>query len=297
MTSKELTSIEITAAGSPQTLMGGDVCSEKEDENAKSRARPMTGRRVENVRSLLRGLEVLRHVNAMGSARPGEIAKALNIPRPTIYRLLETLEEAGYITFSASSNIVRVTRLAASLGDGTAMASELSRLAAPLMAEAAARLVWPLDLTVYDNAAMVIQETTHGRSPLSIDRAMIGYRLPVLRSSAGRAYLAFCPNNERQLILEHLRRLGDPADLFFLENHWPNKMIAETLDRGFAIRDAGEFRAQTASLALPIIAGGAVHGCISLIWIRSAMSTVQAAEMAAEPLSILADKIGEQLLK
>ncbi|MGV8989498.1 MAG: hypothetical protein ACOH2H_25075 [Cypionkella sp.] len=132
------------------------------------------------------------------------------------HRLLETLEEAGYVVSSGSASLVRVTRLAESLGDGSAPTSELCQAAVPLFAEYGARLVWPLDLTVYDNAAMVIQETTHGRSPLSIDRAIIGYRLPVLRTSAGRAYLAFCSAEERALILDHLRRLGDPADQPFL---------------------------------------------------------------------------------
>lgn len=253
------------------------------------------GQGSDGVRALLRGLEILRHVNALGAARPGEIARALNIPRPTVYRLLQTLEEAGYVAFSASSNLVRVTRLAASLGEGTAMDSELCRVAAPLLAEYAARLVWPLDLTVYDNAAMVIQETTHGRSPLSIDRAMIGYRLPVLRTSAGRAYLAFCPEAERALIVDHLRRLGDPADMFFLEGSWLDRMVAETRARGYALRDAGEFRAQTASLAVPVRAGGAVLGCVSLIWIRTALKTAKAVETAAEPLAELANRIAAAL--
>lgn len=251
--------------------------------------------RNEGVRSLLRGLAILRHVNAAGSAKPGEIAKALSIPRSSVYRLLQTLEEAGYVAFSGSSSLVRVTRLAASLGDSSAMRPELCRVAAPLLAEYAARLLWPLDLSVYDNAAMVIQETTHGRSPLSIDRAMTGYRMPMLRTSAGRAYLAFTGEAERDLILDHLRRLGDPADAFFLQESWLTRMIAQTRERGFAIRDAGEFRMQTASLAAPVIVEGTVRACVSLIWIRSAMKTSKAIESAAAPLIELAARIAAAL--
>jgi IclR family mhp operon transcriptional activator len=245
-----------------------------------------------SVRALTRGLAILRHVNAMGEARPGEIARALNIPRPTVYRLLETLEEAGYVAFSASSNLVRVTRLAAALGDGYALRSELCQAAAPLFAEYGARLVWPIDLSVYENTAMVILETTHGRSPLSIDRAMIGYRLPMLRTSAGRAYLSFCGEEERTLILDHLQRLGDTADLPFLDPLWFNRMADETRAHGFAIRDAGEFRPQTASIAAPVQSGGMMIGCISMIWIRSAMDTSKAIGSHAKPLCELAAKIG-----
>lgn len=247
--------------------------------------------RPESVRALTRGLAILRHVNATGEARPAAIATALGIPRPTVYRLLETLEEAGYVTFSASARLVRVTRLAAALGDGYAPTSTLCQIAAPILAEVGARIVWPMDLTVYSNAAMVIQETTHGRSPLSIDRAMIGSRLPMLRTSAGRAYLAFCPEEERRLILDHLHRLGDPADGPFLAPERLGPTLDATRARGTALRDGGEFRAQTASLAVPIRAANGVAGCLSMIWIRSALGTSEALAQYGPVLIRAAERI------
>jgi IclR family transcriptional regulator, mhp operon transcriptional activator len=247
------------------------------------------------VRSLARGLAVLHYVNKMGEVRPGEIAKAINIPRPTVYRLLETLEELGYVAFSATSSYVRVTRFAAALGDGHALTTEICAAAGPLFAEYSNRLVWPLDLTVYNNAAMIIQETTHGRSPLSIDRGMTGVRLPVLRTSAGRAYLSFCPDQERELILDHIRRLDVPEDQPFLEERWLDRLIAETRARGIAVRDAGEFRPQTASIAAPILLDGDLLGCVSLIWIRSAMDTARALEEFSSPLLEIAGKMERAL--
>jgi len=248
-----------------------------------------------SVRALARGLAILRQVNKVGEARPGEIAKALNIPRPTVYRLLETLEELGYVALSATSNYVRVTRFAAALGDGYALTSEISQAAGPIFASYSKQLVWPLDLTIYHNAAMVIQETTHGRSPLSIDRGMTGYRLPVLRTSAGRAYISFCPEQERSLIIEHIRRIGQSDDLPFLEARWLSHLIEETRSRGIAVRDSGEFRQETASIAVPIMADGIVLGCVSLIWIRSAMSTRRALDDFGEPLLEIAGKIAKAL--
>ncbi|MGR3378916.1 DNA-binding transcriptional regulator [Salipiger abyssi] len=247
------------------------------------------------VRSLARGLAILRHVNRMGEVRPGDIAKATGLPRPTVYRLLETLEELGYVVFSATSGYVRVTRLAAALGDGHAVTSEICQITGPLFAEYAGRVVWPLDLTVYNNAAMIIQETTHNRSPLSIDRGMTGYKLPILRTSAGRAYLSFCPDQERQIILDHIRRLADPEDGPFLEPRWLDRLISETRARGIAVRDAGEFRARTASLAVPIRSEGELLGCISLIWIRSAMNTSKALEEFGDTLQEIAARIAGSL--
>lgn len=247
------------------------------------------------MRALARGLAVLAYVNKRGEARPGDVARALGLPRPTVYRLLETLEELGYVAFSATANHVRVTRLAAALGDGHALTSEIMQAAGPIFGEYAKRVVWPLDLTVYNDAAMVVQETTHGRSPLSIDRGMTGYRLPLMRTSAGRAYLAFCPEAERCLILDHLRRLADPADAPFLDPRWLGRMIEETRARGLAVRDGGEFRAETASIAAPILADGAVLGCVSLIWIRSAMTSRRALDDYGAPLREIASRIAGAL--
>jgi IclR family mhp operon transcriptional activator len=243
------------------------------------------------VRSLARGLAILRHINQMGEARPGEIAKALDLPRPTVYRLLETLEQQGYVAFSATANHVRITRLAASLGDGYALSSQIAQAAGPIFADFATKLVWPLDLTVYKNAAMVIQETTHARSPLSIDRGMTGYRLPVLRTAPGRAYLAFCPDEERQLIVDHIRQLDLPEDRPFLQDAWLAHQIAQTRARGVGLRDSGEFREHTASIAAPILAGRQVLGCVSVIYIRSAMSTRKALDDLTAPLQQAAARI------
>jgi IclR family mhp operon transcriptional activator len=70
------------------------------------------------VRAFKRGLDVLQEVNRSGGIRAGDVARALDLPRPTVYRLLETLEELGYVARSASDERFRVTRLALSLGDG-----------------------------------------------------------------------------------------------------------------------------------------------------------------------------------
>jgi IclR family mhp operon transcriptional activator len=119
---------------------------------------------------------------------------------------------------------------------------------------------------------MVIQETTHSRSPLSIDRGMIGKRLPMLRTSAGRAYLSACASRERDLILDHLRRIDEADDRPFLEPRRLSRMLRETSLRGYAIRDQGEFNPKTASIAVPVTRDDLVFGCISIIWIRSALA-------------------------
>jgi IclR family mhp operon transcriptional activator len=249
-------------------------------------------RKPDAVRSIQRGLDVLREVNRSGGIRASELAQRLELARPTVYRLLETLEELGYVARSASDDRFRVTRKASSLGDGYDPRVVISEAAAPAILELSQRLVWPVDLMTYEDGAMVVQETTHARSPLSIDRGMIGSRLPMLRTAAGRAYLAFCPAAERDIILKQINRAGDPDDRSYLTADYLERMLAETRKRGFASRTDGEYNPRTSSLAVAIVRDDQVLGCISIIWIRSALDVQEAVSQFARPMMETAAQLG-----
>lgn len=249
-------------------------------------------KRTDGVRSIQRGLDVLSEVNRSGGIRASELAQRLGLARPTVYRLLETLEELGYVRRSGSDDRFRVTRKASSLGDGYDPGLIISEAAAPVIGELCKRLVWPIDLTIYENAAMVIQETTHAQSPLSIDRGMIGRRLPMLRTSAGRAYLAFCPAAEREMIVKHVARIDEPDDRPYLEGSHLERLLAETRARGFGLRAEGEYNDKTSSIAVPVIRSTDVLGCISIIWIRSALDPAEAIDRFAAPLMDAAVQLG-----
>ena len=62
------------------------------------------------IRSLARGISVLQHLSAVKAATAAEIAKNAGLPRPTVYRILETLVEEGLIYQSrSSSSVYRLT--------------------------------------------------------------------------------------------------------------------------------------------------------------------------------------------
>lgn len=249
-------------------------------------------KRTDGVRSIQRGLEVLSEVNRSGGIRASELAQRLDLARPTVYRLLETLEELGYVRRSGSDDRFRVTRKASSLGDGYDPGLIVSEAAMPVIGDLSKKLVWPVDLSIYENAAMVVQETTHAQSPLSIDRGMIGSPLPMLRTSAGRAYLAFCPVAEREIIVKHLARIDDPDDRPFLDRQYLERMLAETRSRGFGVRTEGEYNSKTSSIAVPIVKSSEVLGCISIIWIRTALEPAEAMQQFATPMMKAAAQLG-----
>ena len=249
----------------------------------------------DSVRALVRGLEILQYLNSRGSARPAEVATALGIPRPTVYRLLQTMEEAGYVLFSASDSRARVSPLASGLSDNSSARSSLCRIASPKLVQFTDEHSWPLDLSVYSDLRMIVEETTHWRSPVSIDRNMAGASLPMLRTSAGRAYLAFCDDKERDIILGLLSKEAHPDDLPFLETSWAQTRLKQFRDQGYATRGPQTLRAETSSLAVPVKFQGRMVGCLSLIWISSAHSIAEASARYQAPLNQLSQEIVNEL--
>ena len=66
-------------------------------------------------------------------------------------------------------------------------------------------LVWPAALMTFERGACWCARPRTS-SAISIDHGMVGRWLPMLRTAAGRCYLACCPAEERRAILELLAR-------------------------------------------------------------------------------------------
>jgi IclR family mhp operon transcriptional activator len=225
-----------------------------------------------------------------------EIAFALGLPRPTVYRLLNTLEDEGYVLYSGTDSRVRLSPLAAALGDSSSTRSRLCQIAAPILTKFTDAHAWPVDLSTYEDAHMVIQESTHSRSPLSVDPGMVGYSLPMLRSSSGRAYLSVCQDREREIIIDLLRAENIAEDLPFLQKSWLDQNLTTYFKQGFATRGPRSFRPKTSSLAVPIIVDERVIGCLSIIWVTKAMKLERAIERYAVALQKIAIEISAEVI-
>jgi DNA-binding IclR family transcriptional regulator len=98
------------------------------------------------------------------------------------------------------------------------------------------------------------------------------------RDSVGRAYLAFCPENERQKILALLRKSDKPENRLARETRRVDRILAETRANGFGTRDpsfiGGAYGRQTPDglngMAVPLLDRGRVHGVINIVWAKAA---------------------------
>lgn len=235
-----------------------------------------------SVRSLERGLALLVAMNRRKLPSVVELARDTRLPRPTVYRLLETLSRAGFVTRSRPLDRYCLSRQVRTLSDGFAEDDWIADVAAPLMKEFTRQAVWPVALLSFDEGRMLVRETTHEASSLSIDHGMVGRRLPMLRTAAGRCYLAFSPDKERRTILEMLSRSKAPENRGARETQRLTRLLDAIRARGYAVQDR-EINPKASGIAVPICVGPRVLGCMSLIWISSAL-TIEGAETRLLPL-------------
>ena len=242
------------------------------------------------VRSLERGLELLVAMNRRKLPSVVELARDTRLPRPTIYRLLATLDRAGFVARSSPADRFCLTPKVRSLSDGFLEDDWIAEIAAPFMAKFTRDLVWPAALMTFDQGRMLVRETTHEASVLSIDHGMVGRSLPMLRTAAGRCYLAFCSASERRAILEMLARSPSLEDKGARERDRVGALLDAIRTKGFAVQDR-EINPKAAGMAIPIRAGSRILGCLSLIWISSALTIAQAERQLLPPLRSMAQRI------
>src|SRR4029077_11879440 len=126
---------------------------------------------------------------------------------------------------------------------------------------------------------MEIAETSQTRSPFLIAISGIGYRVNWLLSGVGRAYLAFCPDKEREAILQRIVNSDKPEDRLARDRKRLDKILTETRQRVYGARATtfgGELYGAPpkddglAAIALPLLDRARVHGSINILWIRTA---------------------------
>jgi IclR family mhp operon transcriptional activator len=246
------------------------------------------------VRGFARGLATLEALNRRGAATALELARDTGIPRPTIYRLLQTLLEEGYVARSPSDDRFKPRLKVRGLSDGFEDEQWISAVAAPAMQALTRRLHWPCDLMTLEGTHLVIRETTHRIAPYSIDRNMAGREIPLLESSAGLAYLAALPEDEaRELIGLATAGLADGARAALAAG----RAVASARRRGHGLRQGGARWPHTGSVALPIRHQGRVLGGLSVIWMARVVGQEDGVARCLEPLTQTVREIEERLAR
>jgi IclR family mhp operon transcriptional activator len=241
-----------------------------------------------------RVLLLIKTLNRHGACSVVELQESTSMSRPAIYRLLGVLSRLNYVSRVPGQAKFQLTTAIHELCDRVTDNERLVEVATPLLVELQKEIIWPSSLSIFNNGKMVIRATTKGQSPLVFDRGHIGMRLPILETAQGRAYLAFCPKQERRTVLNLLKWSDDPADQLMKTARIVTKMLNDTEKRGYGVRK-GRYPENTSSIAVPVLVAGKAVASVSISFLSSALSLEQAANRFLTKLRRVASEIGGKM--
>ena len=257
---------------------------------------PATTRQYKEVRGLTRGLDVLKALNRLpgGIGSTTELARACAMDRTTTKRLLETLRTNGLVRQGERDGQYYLTFEVRRLSEGFEDEAWVSQVATPAMHASVRELVWPCDLATAEAGFMVVRESTHRWSALSQHRAMIGEKLPLLVTAAGRAYLSACDDVEREGLIELLSRRDDRWGELARDAKYVSRVVADTRRRGYAYNDGEWIReADFAAIAVAVHSGERLLAALNMIFPKSAVSKRDLEGRFVPALQRLARSIGK----
>lgn len=165
--------------------------------------------------SLRKGLDVLACFARRESWTLAELAGALDLSKPTIFRILHTLEDARFLTKTQDARYTAGPRLHASLPRG----EHLSWQSLPHLQDLAETTGESVHVGILHGAEAVCVQAVEGTRLVRM-RAFAGKRTPAHASALGKVLLAHIPPSElNTLFAGHVlarftrRTLTDPATL------------------------------------------------------------------------------------
>jgi IclR family mhp operon transcriptional activator len=265
---------------------------------------PMLDYKVKTIRALERGLQVLEYLYSQGGATLAEMHEATGLPRATLMRILMTLKESELVwqrmadgAFLPGYHLERIVVK-------PDVAKRLSEISAPFLLELCDKTMWPSVVAVPGTGCMEVVETNVSEAYFDeIRLGPVGYKINYLRAASGRAFLAFCSEQERESILEILRRNNRPSHVMAHDHKAINKMVKESQQLGYALRvpDFGgdydkpksEIDDGRHSMAVPIrVARIGTIGSLNITWKNNVVGLEDGIQRYLKDLKKAAKKIG-----
>ncbi len=202
------------------------------------------------VPALERGLRLLQEFGR-GNATLGapELARRLQLPRATIFRMLNTLEAMGFLQRAEGSNDYRLGLSVLRLGFEFLSSMDLTELGQPVIARLCGEIRYPCNIVVRDGRSIVYVAKVTPPTPLT-SSVRVGTRLPAHATALGRVLLA-------DLSLSELRTLYPEEHL---EAHTPKtprtvldlfNLVEADRERGHVFSE-GFYESSICTIAAPV---------------------------------------------
>lgn len=257
---------------------------------------------VKSITALRRGIEVLEAVRAGDGLTLHAVHQSTGLPKASLLRILKTLEEGKLVQRRIADGAYLPCAAEPLLGARSQWHIRLVEIAAPSLRTLHAQLPWPSDIAVRDGTRMLVLESNRPLSGLSVNRKVVGFHPHMLLSALGRAYIAFCPTEEREAILAELAQSAVAADRAAARRReWIEQLIAQTREQGYGLRDRAhsgpdaDMTQRFCAIAVPIMVDVQVEACLSCVWLEGVATAHDIVARHLDALKLAAGQIGRQL--
>ncbi len=230
------------------------------------------------IRSIERAMSVLQELNLQPINTIAQLHARTKLPKPTLVRILRTLEEAGYVENDARQGGYQVSAQVTSLSSGYHKGPLVVEAGRAWAIAITRKHKWPIAIALPDYDGIVVRFSTVPDSLISPFHSTVNRRLCLLTRGLGLAYLAFLDQDEIDLIIDILRRSNDPENAL---SHHPDELervLRSVRAAGYATRSSLVEPKNSNTIAVPIIGqNGRVLASMGLTYFKSAFGSEQEA--------------------
>ncbi len=210
--------------------------------------------------SIARVLEIIEAVSqADRPLSPADLSLQLDIPKPSVHRLLQQLEAEGYLQTNMRGLLVPADRLH-TVALGILYTSRFKAVRQAILKNLASQIGESCGIAIPDGTEMIYYDRVQTNWPLQI-YLPVGSRTPVWCTASGKLYLSSLARDRRHRILHNLplekrarNTLVDPDAL--------ESVLLETADRQLGI-DNEEFVDGMVACSVPITdQAGRLFACL-----------------------------------
>lgn len=219
------------------------------------------------IRSVERSFLVLQIMNKHAVSTVKMLSAETGLAPATVVRILETLTQLGYVTNLDRRVGYVLSEKCLELSAGYHGMPVFLAEAGKILEGVTDQLLWPAALATLDDLYMVVRTSTIPQSPLSHTHSTVQKRLDLLTRAHGRCYLAYCPDVERDYLLNRLVEAAFTQKSVAELTEWVEPVLQKVRRLGYAERDHA-IDPQTTTLAVPVMKDCRVIATVGLTFFR-----------------------------
>src|SRR5690606_5673862 len=181
---------------------------------------------------------------------------------------------ASYVPIDQRQSGYQLTALVSSLSSGYHGDPLVIEAGRPWAIQLTRQLHWPVSIAVLDVDTVVVRLSTVADSPVSPFHSTINMHLSLFTKALGRAYLAFCDDDEIEDFARRAESSPDPMTARIAgDRDYLYTLVRSIRRSGYALRDARAEPRNSNTLAVPILLGGRVRASLGMTFFRSAVKS------------------------